>query len=104
MLIVDRVLSNCALFDDKLFRLFQVFVIRYRVNLTHPVFHFFVLAEETEDDEVAGAVWYTDLPEVPEDKVPSLTDKTFKPTLEENDLLVVKFFQPCTYVFYGSIV
>jgi hypothetical protein len=56
-----------------------------------------LLAEETEDDEVAGAVWYSDLPHVPEDKVPSLTDKTFTNTRDKNDLLVVNFFQPCEY-------
>ncbi|XP_031567813.1 thioredoxin domain-containing protein 16-like [Actinia tenebrosa] len=53
-----------------------------------------VRPEETEDDEVAGAVWYSDLPKVPEDKVPSLTDKTFMSTREQGDLLVVNFFQP----------
>ncbi|KAK3726894.1 hypothetical protein QZH41_016693, partial [Actinostola sp. cb2023] len=50
--------------------------------------------EETEDDEVAGSVWYSEIPNVPEDKVPSLTDKTFQPTRDQNDLLVVNFFQP----------
>lgn len=60
-------------------------------------FHVDVLAEEVEDDEVAGAVWHSEAPTVPEDQVPSLTDKTFQTTRDGSDLLVVKFFQPCKY-------
>ena len=52
-------------------------------------------AEETEDDEVAAAVLQAPPTVVPEDLVPTLTDKTFDITKETHDLLVVDFYQPC---------
>ena len=51
--------------------------------------------EETEDDEVAGAVnkfktWF-----IQEEKVPMLTDKTFNVTRNSHDVMVVHFSMPC---------
>lgn len=49
---------------------------------------------ETEDDEVAASVLKVKPVVVPEGLVPTLTDKTFDVIKNENDLLVVNFFQP----------
>ena len=50
---------------------------------------------ETEDDEVVASVLKVKPVVVPEGLVPALTDKTFDVIKNENDLLVVNFFQPC---------
>lgn len=49
---------------------------------------------ETEDDEVAASVLKAKPVVVPEGLVPALTDKTFDVIKNENDLLVVNFYQP----------
>ncbi|XP_078380854.1 uncharacterized protein LOC144663697 isoform X2 [Oculina patagonica] len=50
--------------------------------------------EETEDDEVSASIQKAKPIVVPESLVPALTDKTFDVIKNENDLLVVDFFQP----------
>lgn len=55
----------------------------------------YLSAEETEDDEVSGTVSKAKVAIVPENLVPALTDKTFDVVRNENDLMVVDFFQPC---------
>lgn len=50
--------------------------------------------EEIEDDEVSAAVLKAKVTIAPSDLVPSLTDKTFDAVRNDNNLLVVDFFQP----------
>ena len=54
--------------------------------------------EEKEDDEVSAAVQKAKTITVPENLVPALTDKTFDVIKNENDILVVDFFQPCKFL------
>ena len=56
---------------------------------------YFIADVETEDDEVSVSVLKAKAVTIPEDLVPALTDKTFDVIKNENDLLVVDFFQPC---------
>ena len=65
-------------------------------QLAHKFFTGYFIADvETEDDEVSVSVLKVKAVTIPEDLVPALTDKTFDVIKNENDLLVVDFFQPC---------